>query len=324
MPLFVPLYHFLYHCATIRTISTTVPLLVPLCRYWYHCTIIGTSVPLLVPLSYFSYHCATGLASVLLFVPCGTTLTLFSTSFTNSYPTSLPNPGLSAAPQVNLLGTSPPPTIKRKSKPVYVDTSFDYPLKIPGLNFPGDLARLKSTIRRPFSSKEEPIELTLLSDNTLNVSFAAQSPGEYLVNVKKRKCHVIGSPFRMVVDAADPENPGRLSVGLKQFPVRYIPRLEPECEICPEGDAFEVTAGPREIHPVGRACDVVLNVQRVVLPGDFKKLSATIRRPNRTKEQLASLFLNSDNSLGKTTWGFSDGCGRDAATTKIIALFSDE
>ena len=285
-------------------------LLVPLCHYWYRCAIlgtigptIGTTVLLLVFPVYRSLY------------PVVPLLHHSSTSFTNSYPTSLPNPGLSVAPskpgnylnhmkspQVDLLGTSPP-AVKRKSKPVYVDTSFDYPLKIPGLNLPGDLARLKSTIRRPFSSKEEPIKLTLLSDNnTLNVCFAAQSPGEHLINVKKRKCHVIGSPFRMVVDAADPENPGRLSISLKQFPVRYIPRLEPECEICPEDDAFEVTAGPREIYPVGRACDVVLNVQRVVLPGDFKKLSATIRRPNRTKEQPASLFLNADNSLGKTSW----------------------
>lgn len=52
------------------------------------------------------------------------------------------------------------------------------------------------------------------------------------------------------------------------------------------------------MHPVGRTCDVGLDIPGVVLPDDFKKLSATLQRPRSTKEEPVSLELNPDNTLG--------------------------
>jgi hypothetical protein len=54
-----------------------------------------------------------------------------------------------------------------------------------------------------------------------------------------------------------------------------------------------------EVHPVGRACDVGLDIPDVNLPGDFKKLTATLQRPNSKKEEPVNLELNPDNTLGK-------------------------
>ena len=173
----------------------------------------------------------------------------------------------------------------------------DFPLNIPGLNLPGDLPRLTSTMKRPCSSKEEPVKLTLLSDNTLNVTFVPESPGEHLINIKKRRSHVTGSPFRLMVEDSDAANLGSLSLRLEESPVRYIPQLENDVERPREKHVKQVTF-VQEIHPVGRTCEVVLNIARV-LPGDFKKLTATIKRPNG-KEQQVTLVLNPDNSLGKT------------------------
>jgi hypothetical protein len=54
-----------------------------------------------------------------------------------------------------------------------------------------------------------------------------------------------------------------------------------------------------QVHPVGRTCDVGLDIPGVVLPDDFKKLSATLQRPRSQKEEPVSLELNPDNTLGK-------------------------
>ena len=52
------------------------------------------------------------------------------------------------------------------------------------------------------------------------------------------------------------------------------------------------------MHPVGRTCDVGLDIPGVVLPDDFKKLSGTLQRPRSKKEEPVSLELNPDNTLG--------------------------
>ena len=72
----------------------------------------------------------------------------------------------------------------------------DCHLDIPGLNLPGDLSKIKSTLKRPDSDIEEPIKLKVLSDNTLSASFVPRSPGEHLISVKKFTRHLSGSPFR--------------------------------------------------------------------------------------------------------------------------------
>lgn len=55
---------------------------------------------------------------------------------------------------------------------------------------------------------------------------------------------------------------------------------------------------PLQVHPVGRTCDVGLDIPGVALPDDFKKLTATLQRPRSNKEEPVNLELNPDNTLG--------------------------
>lgn len=182
---------------------------------------------------------------------------------------------------------------------ITINNICEYPLFIPGLNLPGDVQKLTATLKRPDSFKEEPVELAVKPDNTLSVVFVPKYPGEHLIIVKKRKCHVTGSPFRMMVVASEStKSHGQLSVILEEFPVRYIPRLGPGFDDRNGNEAKDVTS-VKEVHPVGRTCDVMLNILPLSLPRDFKKLTATIKRPNARKEQPVKLVLNENNTLGK-------------------------
>ena len=58
---------------------------------------------------------------------------------------------------------------------------------------------------------------------------------------------------------------------------------------------------------MGRTCDVGLDIPGVVLPDDFKKLSATLQRPRSQKEEPVSLELNPDNTLGRLHMLFCSG-----------------
>ena len=40
-----------------------------------------------------------------------------------------------------------------------------------------------------------------------------------------------------------------------------------------------------DVQPVGRTCDVRMDIPGVKLPVDFKKLTATLQRPNSKKEE---------------------------------------
>lgn len=233
-----------------------------------------------------------------------------------------------------------------------VGSPCDCPLNIPDLNLPDDVSKLTSTLKRPGSSKEEPIKLKVLSDNTLSASFVPRSPGEHLITIKRRNRPVRGSPFSVMVTAPEPTNCiGKpTSVPLENIPVKDLPRLEaglqrpgseveepvtikqtsddnlfasfvpheegvhklnvrkdkkpvPDSPYLVEVPGKDVEDGRpvEEVHPVGRTCDVGLDIPGVVLPNDFKKLTATLQRPNSKKEEPVTLELNPDNTLGKTS-----------------------
>ena len=61
------------------------------------------------------------------------------------------------------------------------------------------------------------------------------------------------------------------------------------------------------MHPVGRTCDVGLDIPGVSLPDDFKKLTATLQRPRSSKEEPVNLELNPDNTLGMCSILFNTG-----------------
>ena len=122
-----------------------------------------------------------------------------------------------------------------------------------------DLPRLEAGIQRPGSDVEEPVRIKQNSDDTLSAAFVPHEEGVHKLHVRKDK-----KPL--------PESPYLINVLGK--------------------DVVE------EVHPVGRTCDVGLDVPGVVLPDDFEKLSATLQRPNSKKEEPVKLELNPDNTLG--------------------------
>ena len=140
-----------------------------------------------------------------------------------------------------------------------VDRPYGMGLDIPGINLPDDFEYLSATLKRPSSPKEEELRLLLNGDNTLGVAFTPREVGEHLIHVRKNGTDVKGSPFSVMV------------VGKEKV---------------------------EEVHPVGRTCDVGLNIPGVNLPEDFGKLTASLMRPSSKKEEPLKLELNPDNTLG--------------------------
>ena len=265
------------------------------------------------------------------------------------------------------------------------NTPCEMIIENPGLNLPDDLPKLKATLKRPGSRRDEPVTLKLLSDNTLSISFLPKSPGEYQLTILKRHRPVPGSPFSITVTEEKPENPlGKpVLVAIEDIPIRDLPRIkvflqrpgsdteepitlkqnsdnswsvlfiprEPgihkihvrknstplpgspyEIEIvdnrdfeipekAPYGKALSANipqeesvftkevAPPDEQLPVGRICDLDLEIPGFSLPRDFRKLSAAIKRPSSKREEPINLELNPDKTLGKIlTWLVSMKC----------------
>lgn len=83
----------------------------------------------------------------------------------------------------------------------------DLSLDIPGVRLPEDFKLLKATLRRPNSNKDEPLTLKLNEkDNTLGVSFVPVEPGEHKIHITKSGKEVPGSPFSVMVEAAEAVN----------------------------------------------------------------------------------------------------------------------
>ncbi len=256
----------------------------------------------------------------------------------------------------------------------------EFTIDIPGVNLPDDLSKLKATLKRPGSRREESVTLKLLSDNTLSLSFVPKSPGDYEVNILKRHRPVPGGPFSITVTEEKPENPlGKpVSVALVDIPLRDLPRIQvfiqrpgsdteepitlkqnsddslsvsfiprepgahiihvrknskplpgspyeieiiddrvfdtpekvpygkepsdktPYREISMEETLFTKEVAPTdEKQPLGRICDLNLDIPGFSLPRDFRKLSATLKRPSSKREELINLELYPDNTLGK-------------------------
>ena len=138
------------------------------------------------------------------------------------------------------------------------------PSNAPLENIPSkDLPKLDAGLLRPGSTKEEPVPVKKTSDDNLYVPFIPHEAGPHKINVRKGGRPVPDSPY--IVDV-----PEKVS---KKPPVE-------------------------ELHPVGKACDFGLDIPGLNIPGDFKKLSATLQRPSSKKEEPLNLELNPDNTLG--------------------------
>ena len=135
-------------------------------------------------------------------------------------------------------------------------------LESPDINLPEDYPRLTAALKRPSSPREEELKLVLNGDNTLGVAFTPREEGEHLIHLRKDKKDVQNSPYSVMV-------------GAKEEKVE-------------------------EVHPMGRTCDVNLDIQGVKLPEDLEKdlLRGFLKRPNSSNEEPLKLEITSDNSLG--------------------------
>lgn len=252
----------------------------------------------------------------------------------------------------------------------FPNTPCEFTINNPKLNLPDDLSKLKATLKRPGSRREEPVTLKLLSDNTLSLSFLPKTPGDYILSIMMRRRPIPGSPFTITVTDGTPSNiiGTPLSFALEDIPLRDIPRVrvtlqrpgadtEEPIQLKQNSDgSLSVTFIPREpgvhkVHvrkdekplpgspyevevigdrvvdtpskkpsqnipreeavftkeiapceeklPVGRTCDLNLDIPEFSLPRDFRKLSATLRRPSSKREERINLELNPNNTLGK-------------------------
>ena len=125
---------------------------------------------------------------------------------------------------------------------------------------PEDLPKLEAGLQRPGSQIEEPVRIKQNSDNTLSASFFPHEEGPHKLHVRKDKKPLPDSPYLIDVLGKD--------------------KVE-------------------EVHPVGRTCDVGLDIPDLVMPDDYDKMTATLRRPNSSEEEPIKLELYPDNTLGK-------------------------
>ena len=144
-----------------------------------------------------------------------------------------------------------------ESKPVTVGSPCDVNLDIDGVDLPADLDKLAAELTRP-SGKKEPVKCEMAPNGALALHFVPEETGKHLLDVKKNRRPVKGSPFEIMVEEA----------------------------------------APAESKPtVGQKCDLDLDIPDLDLPRDLKDLKATLTRPNGQKEPI-ECTCTPENTLG--------------------------
>ena len=142
-----------------------------------------------------------------------------------------------------------------------VGSPCDINMDIADVNLPDDLDKLTAKLTRP-SGKREPITCGMGEDGSLVLSFVPVEPGKHLINVKKNKIPVKGSPFEIFVE----EGP------------------------------LQSDKGPS----VGSPCDVNFDIDGIKLPDDLNKLKAELTRPTGKKENIPCEMA--DNGALALSW----------------------
>ena len=206
------------------------------------------------------------------------------------------------------------------AQPNVVGSFCNVPIDVADQLIPEDLPELTAMLKRPGSNREKSVQCKILSDGNLSVSFVPKSPGEHLITVKKSNQPIPGSPFSVMITAVPlrenirTEDLLRLSVGLLRpgsiveerviiettqsgdnLCASFTLHKEGEHKIIVKKDKEPV----EEAYPVNRPCVVGLDILSVVLPDDFKKLTATLQRPDSREEEPVNLKLNPGNTLGE-------------------------
>ncbi|XP_065067168.1 filamin-A-like isoform X4 [Rhopilema esculentum] len=138
-----------------------------------------------------------------------------------------------------------------------VGNPCDVNLELPSLKLPDDLKKLKATLTRP-NGKKEPLELTANPDNTLGMHFIPEQPGKHIIEILKDRRPVEGSPIEIMVVEEEPS------------------KKEPT---------------------VGDECALDLDIPGLDLPGDLSRLSATLKRPSKTKEEPIDIEVTPEKTI---------------------------
>lgn len=131
------------------------------------------------------------------------------------------------------------------SKP-RVGSPCDVNLEIDDVKLPEDLDKLKAELTRP-SGKKEPVECTMAPDGTLLIGFVPEEVGKHLLDVKKNRRPVKGSPFEIMVEEA---------------------------------------LSPVSKPTVGNKCGVDFDIPDIELPKDLKDIKAKLSRPSGKVEEI--------------------------------------
>jgi filamin len=89
----------------------------------------------------------------------------------------------------------------KEDKPATVGSPCDVNLDVDGVNLPDDLDKLKAELTRP-SGKQEAVPCGMAPDGSLAISFTPEEVGKHLLEVKKNRRPVKGSPFEIMVEEA--------------------------------------------------------------------------------------------------------------------------
>ena len=139
-----------------------------------------------------------------------------------------------------------------------VGNPCDVNIELPTINLPDDLDRLKATLTRP-NGEKEPLKLTANPDNTLGMHFVPKEPGKHIIDILKDRRPVEGSPIEIVVVEEEPSS-----------------KDEPK---------------------VGDECALDLDIPGLDLPGDLSRMTATLKRPSKTKEEPIELDVTPQNTI---------------------------
>ncbi|XP_057297037.1 filamin-B-like isoform X3 [Hydractinia symbiolongicarpus] len=144
-----------------------------------------------------------------------------------------------------------------KEKPATVGSPCDVNLDLEGVELPDDLDKLKAELTRP-SGEKEPIKCSMAPDGSLAIGFTPKEVGKHLVDVRKNRRPVKGSPFEIMVEEA---------------------------------------TSPDSKPTVGNKCDVDFDIPDIDLPADLKHLNAELTRPTGKKEAIPCT-CSPENTLG--------------------------
>ncbi|XP_066922248.1 filamin-A-like isoform X11 [Clytia hemisphaerica] len=137
-----------------------------------------------------------------------------------------------------------------------VGSPCDVNLDIDDVKLPEDLDKLKAELTRP-SGKKEPVPCDMAPDGSLAISFTPEEVGKHLLDVKKNRKPVKGSPFEIMVEEA---------------------------------------VSPVSKPTVGNKCDVDFDIPDIDLPKDLKDLKAKLTRPNGKVDEIPCK-CSPDNTL---------------------------